>query len=165
VPDDRLKLRVTVAGMEQKFRDMRKAGHGLTHQQLTPPAKVGPVQCSAVQCSAVQCSAVQCGAQVPSSPTCSSPERGGEGDSLYGDHYGKLYNRLGEWSAQNQYHAQYHSQYYAQRSSPAMYHRTIKTEPCSAPMGLPGTPGGLQPGTSSPPTPSVQQRMHLNSAL
>lgn len=114
VPDDRLKLRVTVAGMEQKFREMRK-GHGLgpCPQQLTPPAKV------------------------PSSPTCSSPERGGEGDSLYGDHYGKLYNRLGEWSAQNQYHSQYHSQYYAQRSSPAMYHRAIKTEPCSTPMGLP----------------------------
>ena len=31
--------------------------------------------------------------QVPSSPTCSSPERGGEQDSLYGDGYSKIYNR------------------------------------------------------------------------
>ena len=32
--------------------------------------------------------------QVPSSPTCSSPERGGEQDSLYGDGYTKIYNRF-----------------------------------------------------------------------
>ena len=31
--------------------------------------------------------------QVPSSPTCSSPERSGEQDSLYGDGYSKIYNR------------------------------------------------------------------------
>jgi len=77
-------------------------------QQLTPPAKV------------------------PSSPTCSSPERGGEQDSLYGDGYSKIYNRLEGWgqSQYQSYQERYNSQFYAQRSSPAMYARQqIKQEP------------------------------------
>jgi len=107
VPDDRLKLRVTI---DQKFRDGVRRSQGVTicPQQLTPPAKV------------------------PSSPTCSSPERVCEQDSLYSDAYGKLYNRLGEWS-QGQYQSyqeRYNSQFYAHRSSPGMYQRQeIKTEP------------------------------------
>lgn len=107
VPEDRLKLRVTI---DQKFREGIRKSQGITicPQQLTPPAKV------------------------PSSPTCSSPERAGEQDSLYGDGYSKLYGRLGEWG-QHQYQTyqeRYNSQYYAQRSSPAMYARhQIKTEP------------------------------------
>ena len=56
VPDDRLKLRVTI---DQKFRDNIRLSQGvpLNQSQLTPPAKV------------------------PSSPTCSSPERGSEQES------------------------------------------------------------------------------------
>ena len=70
--------------------------------------------------------------QVPSSPTCSSPERGGEQDSLYGDGYTKIYNRLlstflppahtasvarleGWGAGQYQsYQERYNSQFYAQ---------------------------------------------------
>jgi len=107
LPDDRLKLRVTI---DQKFREgvRRSQGLGLCPQQLTPPPKV------------------------PSSPTCSSPERHGEGDSLYSDQYSKHYQRLGEWtqSQYQSYQERYHSQFYAQRSSPAMFQRQqIKTEP------------------------------------
>ena len=71
-PDERLKLRVSV---DPKFRESLRLSSGLS-SQLTPPAKV------------------------PSSPTCSSPERGGEQEnSLYeAGLYGKQY-RAGvvEW--------------------------------------------------------------------
>jgi len=105
VPDDRLKLRVTI---DQKFQQGRRQGVSICAQQLTPPAKV------------------------PSSPTCSSPERGGEQDSLYGDGYTKIYNRLEGWgqSQYQSYQERYNSQFYAQRSSPGMYARQqIKQEP------------------------------------
>merc|ERR1719205_388265 len=106
VPDDRLKLRVTI---DQKYQQQgRRQGMSICPQQLTPPAKV------------------------PSSPTCSSPERGGEQDSLYGDGYSKIYNRLEGWgqSQYQSYQERYNSQFYAQRSSPAMYARQqIKQEP------------------------------------
>jgi len=107
VPDDRLKLRVTI---DQKYQQGRRlqGGMSICPQQLTPPAKV------------------------PSSPTCSSPERGGEQDSLYGDGYSKIYNRLEGWgqSQYQSYQERYNSQFYAQRSSPAMYARQlIKQEP------------------------------------
>ena len=73
-PDERLKLRVSV---DPKFRESIRLSGGLTNtSQLTPPAKV------------------------PSSPTCSSPERGGEQEnSLYeAGMYGKQF-RAGvvEW--------------------------------------------------------------------
>jgi len=105
VPDDRLKLRVTI---DQKYQQGRRQGVSICPQQLTPPAKV------------------------PSSPTCSSPERGGEQDSLYGDGYTKIYNRLEGWGAgqYQSYQERYNSQFYAQRSSPTMYARQpIKQEP------------------------------------
>jgi len=105
VPDDRLKLRVTI---DQKYQQSRRQGVSICPQQLTPPAKV------------------------PSSPTCSSPERGGEQDSLYGDGYTKIYNRLEGWGAgqYQSYQERYNSQFYAQRSSPTMYARQqIKQEP------------------------------------
>merc|ERR1712203_764751 len=105
VPDDRLKLRVTI---DQKFQQGRRQGMSICPQQLTPPAKV------------------------PSSPTCSSPERGAEQDSLYGDGYTKIYNRLEGWgqSQYQSYQERYNSQFYAQRSSPGMYARQqIKQEP------------------------------------
>ena len=76
VPDERLKLRVTI---DQKFRENIRLSQAVSvcQSQLTPPAKV------------------------PSSPTCSSPERGSEADSsLYSEAgmYGKQY-RAGvvEW--------------------------------------------------------------------
>jgi len=97
VPDDRLKLRVTI---DQKFRDShlihslregvrRSQNVPLCNAQLTPPPKV------------------------PSSPTCSSPERA-EHDSLYSDTlYNKQYtNRLHDWAGQN-YHT-YQERYYQQ---------------------------------------------------
>jgi len=129
VPDDRLKLRVTI---DQKYQQQgRRQGMSICPQQLTPPAKV------------------------PSSPTCSSPERGGEQDSLYGDGYSKIYNRLEGWgqSQYQSYQERYNSQFYAQRSSPAMYARqqikqepmhglpvAVKTEPKPEPVDTYSTP-------------------------
>ena len=74
VPDERLKLRVTI---DQKFRENVRLSQAVSvcQSQLTPPAKV------------------------PSSPTCSSPERGSEQDSMYDGIYGKQF-RAGvvEWA-------------------------------------------------------------------
>ncbi len=79
VPDERLKLRVTI---DQKFRENIRLSQAVSvcQSQLTPPAKV------------------------PSSPTCSSPERGSEADSsLYSEAgmYGKQYRGgVVEWAGQ-----------------------------------------------------------------
>jgi len=100
VPDDRLKLRVTI---DQKFREgpqglihsiregvRRSQGVPTCTAQLTPPAKV------------------------PSSPTCSSPERA-EQDSMYSDSlYHKQYTRLQDWSGQ---FPSYQERYYHQQFS------------------------------------------------
>ena len=79
VPDERLKLRVTI---DQKFRENIRLSQAVSvcQSQLTPPAKV------------------------PSSPTCSSPERGSEAESsLYSEAglYGKQYRGgVVEWAGQ-----------------------------------------------------------------
>jgi len=79
VPDERLKLRVTI---DQKFRENIRLSQAVSvcQSQLTPPAKV------------------------PSSPTCSSPERGAEAESsLYSEAglYGKQYRGgVVEWAGQ-----------------------------------------------------------------
>lgn len=88
VPDDRLKLRVTI---DQKFRDnvRRSQGISVCQSQLTPPAKV------------------------PSSPTCSSPERGSEQDSMYDSSYCKQYSRLQDWGQYQGYQDRYYTQGYA----------------------------------------------------
>eukprot|EP00090_Calanus_glacialis_P003789 TRINITY_DN12819_c0_g1_i1.p1 TRINITY_DN12819_c0_g1~~TRINITY_DN12819_c0_g1_i1.p1 ORF type:complete len:457 (-),score=90.32 TRINITY_DN12819_c0_g1_i1:802-2172(-) len=87
VPDDRLKLRVTI---DQKFRDnvRRSQGISVCQSQLTPPAKV------------------------PSSPTCSSPERGSEVDSLYDSGYCKQYSRVQDWGQYQTYQDRYYQQAY-----------------------------------------------------
>jgi hypothetical protein len=87
VPDDRLKLRVTI---DQKFRDniRRSQGISVCQSQLTPPAKV------------------------PSSPTCSSPERGSEQDSLYDSGYCKQYSRVQDWGQFQSYQDRYYQQGY-----------------------------------------------------
>jgi len=87
VPDDRLKLRVTI---DQKFRDNVRRSQGITvcQSQLTPPAKV------------------------PSSPTCSSPERGSEQDSLYDSGYCKQYSRVQDWGQFQSYQDRYYTQGY-----------------------------------------------------
>jgi len=89
VPDDRLKLRVTI---DQKFRDnvRRSQGISVCQSQLTPPAKV------------------------PSSPTCSSPERGSEQDSLYDSGYCKQYSRVQDWGQFQSYQDRYYQQAYNQ---------------------------------------------------
>jgi len=92
VPDDRLKLRVTI---DQKFRDnvRRSQGISVCQSQLTPPAKF---------------------LKVPSSPTCSSPERGSEQDSLYDSGYCKQYSRVQDWGQFQSYQDRYYQQAYNQ---------------------------------------------------
>ena len=161
VPDDRLKLRVTI---DQKYQQVpidlqrekqplvsngnlsaqsRRQGVSICPQQLTPPAKVLAL-CQLTNyldlefgsffqplCTSAKPHSIG-PVQVPSSPTCSSPERGGEQDSLYGDGYTKIYNRLlstflppahttsvarleGWGAGQYQsYQERYNSQFYAQ---------------------------------------------------
>lgn len=126
VPDERLKLRVTI---DQKFRENIRLSQAVAvcGSQLTPPAKV------------------------PSSPTCSSPERGGDpadSCSLYegGGVYGKQY-RAGvvEWAGQQYaeqtgYQPTHHNPYTSFQQVGQMYgggpnHRTqeriilVKNEP------------------------------------
>jgi len=90
VPDDRLKLRVTI---DQKFRDNVRRSQGVTvcQSQLTPPAKF---------------------LKVPSSPTCSSPERGSEQDSLYDSSYCKPYSRVQDWGQFQSYQDRYYTPQY-----------------------------------------------------
>ena len=80
VPDERLKLRVTI---DQKFRENIRLSQAVSvcQSQLTPPAKV------------------------PSSPTCSSPERGAELDSSMYEGGGGVYSKqyragVVEWAGQ-----------------------------------------------------------------
>ena len=104
VPDDRLKLRVTI---DQKFRDnvRRSQGISVCQSQLTPPAKVGG--------TGANLTVTRKFLKVPSSPTCSSPERGSEQDSMYDSSYCKQYSRLQDWGQYQGYQDRYYTQGYA----------------------------------------------------
>ena len=103
VPDDRLKLRVTI---DQKFRDNVRRSQGVTvcQSQLTPPAKVW----SKNSYLTLKVKFLK----VPSSPTCSSPERGSEQDSLYDSSYCKPYSRVQDWGQFQSYQDRYYTPQY-----------------------------------------------------
>ena len=107
VPDDRLKLRVTI---DQKFRDnvRRSQGISVCQSQLTPPAKVREENSFLTLKVKFL--------KVPSSPTCSSPERGSEQDSLYDSGYCKQYSRVQDWGQFQSYQDRYYQQAYNQVS-------------------------------------------------
>ena len=110
VPDERLKLRVTI---DQKFRENIRLSQAVSvcQSQLTPPAKV------------------------PSSPTCSSPERGSEAESsLYSEAgmYGKQYRGgVVEWAGQQ------YGENTGYQASPGYQHH-----------GYPAQPGAMYSGHS-----------------
>ena len=98
VPDERLKLRVTI---DQKFRENIRLSQAVSvcQSQLTPPAKVIMMMMMIMMMMIMMMLM-----KVPSSPTCSSPERGAEAESsLYSEAglYGKQYRGgVVEWAGQ-----------------------------------------------------------------
>ena len=99
VPDERLKLRVTI---DQKFRENIRLSQAVSvcQSQLTPPAKVIMMMMMMIMMMMIMMMLMK----VPSSPTCSSPERGAEAESsLYSEAglYGKQYRGgVVEWAGQ-----------------------------------------------------------------